>query len=68
MMWKKAREEYWEREPERVTAEAGLQIKIINSRKGPSSALRNALWKTGNTNKNMVIHLLLLYIHTVFIG
>ena len=51
-MWKKTQEKYYNND--KVVAQSGLQIKVVNSRKGPSSALRDALWHTGDTVKGNV--------------
>ena len=59
VMWKKDREDYWEKKPTAVQAEAGIQIKVVGpkSAKGPSSALRNALWKTGDTTNGVSVYI-----------
>ena len=49
-MWKKTNQTYWLSDPFEAHAYAGIQIKVVDSPKGPSTHLRNALWKTGNTN------------------
>ena len=46
-MWKKGNEYY--QSNRKVAAKSGLQIKVVDSITGPSSALRNALWHTGDT-------------------
>ena len=51
--WKRGAQQYWERRPTRATAEAGLQIKVIKSNTGPGGSLRNAIWHTGNTRRQV---------------
>ena len=49
-MWKKTSQTYWETSPFVAEAYAGIQVKVVNSKKGPSTHLRNALWRTGDTS------------------
>ena len=49
VMWKKARQTYWHSSPFRAVAEPGIQLKLVKSSTGPGEILRNALWKTGDT-------------------
>lgn len=49
-MWKKANQTYWLENPFESVAFAGIQVKVVDSDKGPSTHLRNALWRTGNTD------------------
>ena len=51
-MWKKDNENYHGNR--KIAAKSGLQIKVVDSIKGPSSDLRNALWHTGDTVTNEV--------------
>ena len=51
-MWKKTNQTYWTDGPFEANAFAGIQVKVVDSNKGPSSHLRNALWKTGNTHES----------------
>lgn len=53
VMWKKQAQTFWERQPFRARAEAGLQIKVVDSNVGPGPHMRNALWHTGNTNNQV---------------
>ena len=52
VMWKKTNQTYWAPGPFEANAFAGIQVKVVDSNKGPSSHLRNALWKTGNTHES----------------
>jgi len=49
VMWKKARQTYWQSTPFRAVAEPGIQLKAVKSKDGPGEFMRNALWHTGNT-------------------
>ncbi|KAJ8673743.1 hypothetical protein QAD02_005005 [Eretmocerus hayati] len=49
VMWKKVLQTYWEPKPFRAVAEAGLQLKLVDSNTGPGELMRNSLWHTGNT-------------------
>jgi hypothetical protein len=50
VMWKRVNESYWIRDPFESRAYAGIQVKLVDSPKGPSTHLRNALWRTGDTS------------------
>ncbi|XP_019856518.1 PREDICTED: cartilage oligomeric matrix protein-like isoform X2 [Amphimedon queenslandica] len=50
VMWKKTNQTYWISSPFEANAFAGIQVKVVDSNKGPSTHLRNALWRTGNTH------------------
>ena len=45
-MWKKAEQTYSENEPFKAIAEAGIQIKLVDSETGPGPVLRNSLWNS----------------------
>ncbi len=52
-MWKKDQENY--QKNNEFLGQSGLQIKVVDSPKiGPSTALRNALWYTGDTKNTDV--------------
>lgn len=49
VMWKKKQQTYWDAKPFRAVAEPGIQLKVVNSKTGPGTLLRNSLWHTGDT-------------------
>ena len=53
VMWKKSPQTYWQSTPFRAVAEAAIQLKVVNSETGPGSFMRNALWHTGNTPRQV---------------
>ncbi|XP_072037690.1 cartilage oligomeric matrix protein-like isoform X2 [Amphiura filiformis] len=53
LMWKKQPQTYWEATPFRAVAEAGFQLKAVKSDTGPGSMMRNALWHTGDTDRQV---------------
>ena len=67
-MWKKENQTYWKMSPFEAIAYAGIQVKVVNSKRGPSTYLRNALWKTGDTNpdEHFVSHKTSCYINDTF--
>ena len=52
-MWKKSTQTYWQATPFRAVAEPGIQLKLVTSETGPGEMLRNSLWHTGNTEKQV---------------
>ena len=53
--WKQREQRYWENTPFTATAKAGVQIQRIRSKTGPGATLRNAIWKTGHTRKEVCV-------------
>merc|ERR1711997_1069002 len=53
VMWKKNTQTYWQATPFRAVAEPGIQLKLIQSETGPGQMLRNSLWHTGDTEKQV---------------
>ncbi|XP_025423657.1 cartilage oligomeric matrix protein [Sipha flava] len=53
VMWKKGTQTYWQATPFRAVAEPGIQIKAVHSETGPGQMLRNALWNTDSTDKQV---------------
>ncbi|KAL8589105.1 hypothetical protein ACOMHN_017268 [Nucella lapillus] len=53
VMWKKDTQTYWHPTPFRAVAEPGIQMKLVRSETGPGEILRNSLWHTGNTTRQV---------------
>ncbi|GFU48841.1 thrombospondin-4 [Trichonephila clavipes] len=53
VMWKKSTQTYWQATPFRAVAEPGIQLKLVTSATGPGQMLRNSLWHTGDTDKQV---------------
>ncbi|KAF8764313.1 Thrombospondin-4 like protein [Argiope bruennichi] len=53
VMWKKSTQTYWQATPFRAVAEPGIQLKLVTSSTGPGQMLRNSLWHTGDTDKQV---------------
>ncbi|XP_050537830.1 cartilage oligomeric matrix protein [Daktulosphaira vitifoliae] len=53
VMWKKGQQTYWQATPFRAVAEPGIQIKAVHSETGPGQMLRNSLWSTDSTDKQV---------------
>lgn len=53
VMWKKNPQTYWQSTPFRAVAEPGIQLKLVDSDTGPGQLLRNSLWHTGNTDRQV---------------
>lgn len=54
-MWKKSTQTYWQATPFRAVAEPGIQLKLVTSETGPGEMLRNSLWHTGDTDKQVLL-------------
>ena len=52
-MWKKNTQTYWQATPFRAVAEPGIQLKLVQSDTGPGQMMRNSLWHTGNTDRQV---------------
>ncbi|CAM1298976.1 COMP (predicted) [Pycnogonum litorale] len=50
VVWKKHTQTYWQSTPFRAIAHPGIHIKLIHSKTGPGTVLRNALWNSGSTD------------------
>merc|ERR1712116_63861 len=44
---------YWQATPFRAVAEPGIQLKLIQSETGPGEMMRNSMWHTGDTDKQV---------------
>lgn len=53
VMWKKNTQTYWQATPFRAVAEPGIQLKLVESNTGPGQMMRNSLWHTGDTDKQV---------------
>ena len=53
VMWKKNTQTYWQATPFRAVAEPGIQLKLVQSESGPGEMMRNAMWHTGDTDKQV---------------
>ncbi|TRY79590.1 hypothetical protein TCAL_11730 [Tigriopus californicus] len=53
VMWKKNTQTYWQATPFRAVAEPGIQLKLVQSETGPGQMMRNAMWHTGDTDKQV---------------
>ena len=53
VMWKKNTQTYWQATPFRAVAEPGIQLKLIQSETGPGEMMRNSMWHTGDTDKQV---------------
>ena len=53
VMWKKNTQTYWQATPFRAVAEPGIQLKLVQSDTGPGQMMRNSLWHTGNTDRQV---------------
>ena len=51
--WKQASQTYWL--SSRAEAVAGLQVHLVRSNTGPSDDLKNALWNSGNTRRQVLV-------------
>ena len=52
-MWKKNTQTYWQATPFRAVAEPGIQLKLVQSQTGPGQMMRNAMWHTGDTDRQV---------------
>ena len=53
-MWKKNTQTYWQATPFRAVAEPGIQLKLVQSQTGPGQMMRNAMWHTGDTDRQVI--------------
>lgn len=53
--WKQTTQKYWNNP--RAIAEAGLQIRMVDSNSGPSRKLMRALWHSDDTTNQVEFHL-----------
>ena len=53
VMWKKNTQTYWQATPFRAVAEPGIQLKLVQSETGPGEMMRNSMWHTGDTDKQV---------------
>jgi len=53
VMWKKNTQTYWQATPFRAVAEPGIQLKLVQSETGPGQLMRNSLWHTGDTDRQV---------------
>merc|ERR1711936_1438666 len=53
VMWKKNTQTYWQATPFRAVAEPGIQLKLVQSETGPGGMMRNSMWHTGDTDKQV---------------
>lgn len=53
VMWKKNTQTYWQATPFRAVAEPGIQLKLVQSESGPGQMMRNSMWHTGDTDKQV---------------
>lgn len=53
VMWKKNTQTYWQATPFRAVAEPGIQLKLVQSQTGPGQMMRNAMWHTGDTDRQV---------------
>jgi len=53
VMWKKNTQTYWQATPFRAVAEPGIQLKLVQSETGPGQMMRNSLWHTGDTDRQV---------------
>ena len=52
--WKQTSQRYWNNL--NAEAKAGVEVQLVRSQSGPSQALMNALWHSGNTRKQVRGH------------
>ena len=51
--WKQSNQSYWQRSPFSAYATAGVQIKVVQSDTGPGPMLRNAIWHSRDTPREV---------------
>jgi thrombospondin 2/3/4/5 len=65
-MWKKNTQTYWQATPFRAVAEPGIQLKLVQSQTGPGQMMRNAMWHTGDTDRQVTLHFSKFLKHFVY--
>ncbi len=57
--WRSSNDTYYVKSPFLAEAKSGLEIKVVKSATGPGKMLRNSLWKSGKTRKqvNSILYL-----------
>ena len=49
--WKQVNQTFWKEATS--FARSGIQIQVVNSNSGPGKSLRNALWNSGNSHRQV---------------
>ena len=55
VMWKGGDQEYWLHTPFTAVGNAGIQLKLVNSKSGPGEMLRNSLWHNDNITDEVTL-------------
>lgn len=53
--WKKANQDYWESSPFDARATSGVLLKLVNSKTGPGTYLRNSLWNDASVTSQTTL-------------